>query len=341
MTQTNEFNAHEKILQYLDKVNAFLSIGRTLVVAELDLTNRCNNRCPACVGHNTVKDELSWEEIERIADSLCELDCKGVILSGGGEPLLHPRFIQALELLKERGLKIGVNTNGLALDRAKAEAIAACCEYCRISLDCGDAELYRETHGMDKKAFAAVLKNIRLLCAVKQKTDSALSLGTGFLTSRETVGQMESFIKLSKECGVDFAQFRPFQEDTTDISAEYERLKEKYENERFSILASLQKYKAFQGGKAKLYDRCRGIFFSTVITANARMYACLHHRQDPRYLIGDMREGKSLVEIWNSYRKWQVSEEIDVHGCPAFCRNDAINRILDGLSERVFHQEFL
>lgn len=205
--QTNRFNAHEKILQYLDKVNTFLSIGKTLVVVELDLTNRCNNRCPACVGRNTVKAELSWEEIERIADGLCELDCKGVILSGGGEPLLHPRFIQALELLKKKKLKIGVNTNGLALDRAKAEAIAECCEYCRISLDCGDAKLYRVTHGMDKRAFAAVIENIRYLAVFKQKTGSSLSLGTWFLTGGETVSQMVAFVKLSKECRVVLPSF--------------------------------------------------------------------------------------------------------------------------------------
>lgn len=339
--QTNRFNAHEKILQYLDKVNTFLSIGKTLVVVELDLTNRCNNRCPACVGRNTVKAELSWEEIERIADGLCELDCKGVILSGGGEPLLHPQFIQALEFLKERGLKIGINTNGLALDRAKAEAITKSCEYCRISLDCGEAGLYRKTHGMDEKALSVVLDNIRNLAAINRKTGSSLSLGTGFLTGKETVRQMESFVKLSKECGADFAQFRPFQEDMTDISVEYERLRQKYEDKSFRVLASIQKYEAFQGGMAKPYDHCRGLFFSTVITANARVYACLHHRQDPRYLIGDMREGKSFADIWNSYRKWQVFEEIDVQGCPSFCRNDAINRTLDGLNDRIFHSEFL
>lgn len=337
----NQFNSHDKILGYMDKVHSFLSIGKTLIVAELDLTNRCNNRCPACVGRNTVKDELTWEEILRIADGLQELDCKGVILSGGGEPLLHPRFIQTLDLLKQKGVKIGVNTNGLALDQAKAEAIAKYCEYCRISLDCGEAKLYQETHGMDEKAFAAVLDNIRLLANVKQKTGLSLRLGTGFLTNKETTGQMESFVKLSKECGVDFAQFRPFQEDTTDISERYEQLKAQYEDERFSVLASLQKYRAFKKGRTKPYDRCRGMFFSTVITANARVYACLHHRQDPRYLIGDMREGKSLVQIWNSYRKWQVFEAIDVQGCPAFCRNDAINRTLAGLDEKVFHREFL
>lgn len=339
--QTNQFNAEDKILHYTDKINSFLSIGKTLVVAELDLTNRCNNHCPACIGRNAGGDELSWNEIEQIADGLQELDCKGVILSGGGEPLLHPQFIQALRLLKEKGLKIGVNTNGLALDEKKAAAIADICEYCRISLDCGDADLYYKTHGMDKRALACVLENIRCLSKIKREKNARLRLGTGFLTGRETIYQMEMFVELSKACGADFAQFRPFQEDTTDISAEYERLKNKYEDEYFSVLASRQKYSAFHAGKTKPYDKCCGMFFSTVITANARMYACLHHRQDPRYLIGDMREGKTLVQIWNSYRKWQLFEEIDVQKCPAFCRNDAINRTLAGLTVPVFHQEFL
>ncbi len=48
------------------------------------------------------------------------------------------------------------------------------------------------------------------MAAIKQKTSSSLSQETGFLTNKETVPQMESFVKLSKECGVDFAQFRPF-----------------------------------------------------------------------------------------------------------------------------------
>ena len=96
---------------------------------------------------------------------------------------------------------------------------------------------------------------------------------------------------------MDFAQFRPFQEDTTDVSEQYGRLNDQYEDERFSVLASLQKYGAFKNGRTKPYDCCRGMFFSTVITANVRLYACFHHRQDPHYLIGDMREGKSLVQI--------------------------------------------
>ena len=152
---------------------------------------------------------------------------------------------------------------------------------------------------------------------------------------------MEPFVKLSKECGADYAQFRPFQGDWTPIDHTYWRLKEQYEDERFKVLASMQKYNQFIQGGERRYDRCRGMFFSTVITANARVYACLHHRQDEQYLIGDMRKGDTLEQIWNSYRKWKVYEDIDVSKCPSFCRNDTINQTLADLSKSTNHKEFL
>lgn len=189
---------------------------------------------------------------------------------------------------------------------------------------------------MDEKALSVVLDNIRNLAAINRKTGSHLSLGTGFLTGKETV-RLKNCLKSAVWI---LAQFRPFQEDMTDISVEYERLRQKYEDKSFRVPASIQKCEAFQGGMAKPYELPWSVF-STVITANARVYACLHHRQDPRCFIGDMREGKSFADIWNSYRKWQVFEEIDVQGCPAFCRNDAINRTLDDLNKHIFHQEFL
>ena len=42
----NNFNADEKIMQYMDKLDYFFNGHKTLIVTELDLTNRCNNRCP-------------------------------------------------------------------------------------------------------------------------------------------------------------------------------------------------------------------------------------------------------------------------------------------------------
>jgi len=82
------------------------------------------------------------------------------------------------------------------------------------------------------------------------------------------------------------------------------------------------------------------MFFSTCITADAKIFACLHHRQNNKYLIGDINE-KDLIDIWNSHVKWKVYEAIDLNDCPFYCRNDVFNQALETLEGGVFHSEFL
>lgn len=324
----------------MDKLNNFLNGDKTLIVTELDLTNRCNNLCPQCIGTNQGNDQLTWQEIEQIIADLHKLGNQGIILSGGGEPLLHKDFEKTLYLIRRHGMKVGVNSNGLALTEAIATAIAENCEYFRISLDAGTPEMYLYTHGMNEKIFFEVLDNIKLMSEIKTKVNPLLSFSSGFLTSTQTLCDMEMFLRVSKECGVDAAQFRPFQDDSTDIREIYSVLKAKYEDDRFKVLYSRQKYEEFETINERGYSKCRGMFFSTVITANARMYACIHHRQKPEYLIADMRKGESLIEMWN-YKKWIVYHNIDPSECPQLCRNDSFNKLLEGLDKDLPHKEFL
>lgn len=341
-TVFNGFNSSEKILHHIDKLNNFFNAGNTLVVTEFDLTNKCNNNCPACVGVKENGSELTWDEIKMIVSGLRNLGNRGVIVSGGGEPLLHPKFIDTLELIKESGMEIGLNSNGLALDREKALAIAKYCTYFRISLDAGTPEMYKKTHGMNEKCFNKVVENIKLMSDVKKETGSAVSFTVGFLTGAETLCDMEEFVRICKENGAGAAQFRPFTGDNTDITDEYLRLSKKYNDGDFHVAASLQKYEKFDEKQCRKYDKCRGMFFSTVVTADAKMFACLHHRQDNKYLIGDMRgEGKTLEEVWNSYRKWMVYEQIDVSLCPPYCRNDSFNGTLAELAKDCTHKNFM
>jgi MoaA/NifB/PqqE/SkfB family radical SAM enzyme len=337
-TKFNNFKSHDKILHYPDKLNLFVNAGKTLIVTELDPTNRCNNKCPLCTGVNGIQAELTFDEINEIVRSLKALGNQGVIISGGGEPLIHPDIIALIKLICENEMKVGLNSNGLALTPEIAETIAQNCEYFRISLDAGTASTYKLTHGMEEPDFIQVIENIKIMAQVKKKSKSTLSFVVGFLTNQQTIHDMEGFILLCKECGVDAAQFRPFTGDSTDISNEYERLKEKYETENFKILCSKQKYETF--GTERAYKKCHGMFFSTVITANARMYACLHHRQNEDFLICDMRKGESIIDMWN-YRKWIVYHDMNMENCPPYCRNDSFNAVLENLLSEYPHREFL
>lgn len=336
----NNFNADDKIMKYLDKLNYFFNGHKTLIVTEFDLTNKCNNRCPGCCGVNENRAELNKEQIDNIIKYLKDIDNKGVILSGGGEPLISPYFEYTIHELRKNGIKIGVNSNGLALDENKAKTIIENCEYFRISLDAATPEMYKETHGMNSESFKKVIENCKMFTSMKKKINSNISYGVGFLTNSKTAHEMEKFVLLCKEIGADFAQFRPFTGDMTDVTDEYLRLKQIYDDNDFSVKASLQKYREMSTNGSRNYSKCRGMFFSTVITADAKVYSCLHNRQNEDHLLGDLNK-QSLEDIFRSPRIREVYEYIDCAKCPMLCRNDVFNRTLNVLDLDVNHIEFL
>ena len=335
----NQFNASEKILHHADKLDYFINGHKTLVVTELDLTNRCNNECPGCIGGRTDTSTLSVEQIDLIVDGLAALGNRGVIVSGGGEPLVSPHFVHAIERLARAGMRIGVNSNGLALEGAAAEAIARYADYLRVSLDAATPETYLQTHGMRPEHFERVLSNIRAFNELRAHSGSSVNFGLGFLTNAGYEAEMEPSVALARDLGVDFAQFRPYQDDTFNAIPEVERLRAAYERPGFSVLASAQKY-GHMADEERGYSRCHGMFFSTVITADARVFACLHYRQRAEYEIGQIGPA-TLPEIWRSARKWAVYESIDCAGCPVRCRNDSFNRTLESLTDEVPDIEFM
>lgn len=335
----NNFNSNEKILQYSEKISYFLNAHKSLINTELDLTNKCNHKCPGCCGNNENNAELDKNQILNIAKNLKQMENKGVILSGGGEPTISPHFEYAILTLKNYGNNLGLNSHGMNLNEKKCEIIAQNCEYFRISLDAGSPILYEKIHGMKEKHFYKTLENIELFANIKSKLNSKTSFGVGFLTSKQTAHEMEDFIKLVKNRGADFAQFRPFIGDSFDISDKLSELKNKYEDSNFKIRASYQKYNAMQNANRN-YKKCHGMFFNTVISADAKVWACLHFRQSDAHYLGDLNT-QSLESIWKSARMREVYNNINCEHCPILCRNDSFNRVLENLANPIINSEFL
>lgn len=339
--EINEFNAFEKIFKHYDKLDYFFNRHKTLISVELDLTNLCNSCCPDCTGVKEKKASLTFGQVKKLADELADIfEAKSIIISGGGEPLLHPDFIKMIYYIRNKGLKIGLNSNGLALDEKKAKAIIECCSYFRISLDAGTKEMYKKTHGMDEKAFLKVADNIKMFARVRKELKGDVAFGTGFLTNEMTKPDILNFFKLSKGLGVDFAQLRPFTGDITKVDEELRKAKELYEDKNFKVTASFHKYNCFDEKNKRPYKKCLGMFFNTVVTADFRVFACLHHRQKEKYLIGDLNKS-TLRELWASLRIIEVFDKIDFSDCPFLCRNNDINRGLEYISKPINHVEFL
>jgi len=207
-------------------------------------------------------------------------------------------------------------------------------------LDAATPVTYKKTHGMSRQFFEKVIENCRNFVKLKKEIKSVTGFGIGFLTSRETVAELESFVLLCREIGADFSQFRPFTGDATNILEQYIVLQKKYETDSFFVKASLQKYQEMGKNTERSYKKCRGMYFSTVITADAKVFACLHYRQNPEYFLGDLNTS-TLKDIFESARMKEVYDKIDCTQCPPLCRNDSFNKVLHLLGKKVVNKEFL
>jgi len=90
-------------------------------LAQIDLTNRCNMRCPICFANSGAAGyvfEPPYEEVIRQLQVLRDLrptPCTAVQFTGG-EPTIHPQFLRIVAAAGEMGFShIQVATNGIRL----------------------------------------------------------------------------------------------------------------------------------------------------------------------------------------------------------------------------------
>jgi uncharacterized radical SAM superfamily Fe-S cluster-containing enzyme len=91
------------------------------VLANLDLTNRCNLRCPVCFANANEAGyvyEPSYEELVKMMENLRAnrpVTTPAIQLSGG-EPTIYPRFLDVVRKARELGFaQVQVATNGIKI----------------------------------------------------------------------------------------------------------------------------------------------------------------------------------------------------------------------------------
>jgi radical SAM protein with 4Fe4S-binding SPASM domain len=143
----------------------------------LSLIYVCNARCPNCPYTNSniradYKDRPLMEEgtFKIIADQCGDYGA-WIRISGGGEPLLHPRAVELMEYAKKVGARIGLITNGSLLteDRSR-RLIEAQVDMIEISADAGDAETYSKVRlGLN---WETLVKNVKRVVELRNNLKS-------------------------------------------------------------------------------------------------------------------------------------------------------------------------
>lgn len=131
----------------------------------IDLTYRCNNDCRHCwlrlPGNAAEREqELTFDEIRRIADEARSMGCQEWAISGG-EPMLRPDFPELFDYLTRKARTYTLNTNGTLITPEIARRLTRKGSK-MVALYGATAEVHDHTT-RDPGSFEAVMRGFRYL----------------------------------------------------------------------------------------------------------------------------------------------------------------------------------
>ena len=95
----------DKIFQHLDRLAQWQRGEKPVpVTVEIDSTNLCNLKCYYCSFGEYIKNDrvsLNREDMLRVIGEMAGLGVRGLTFTGGGEPLVNPHTLEAVEFAKK------------------------------------------------------------------------------------------------------------------------------------------------------------------------------------------------------------------------------------------------
>jgi radical SAM protein with 4Fe4S-binding SPASM domain len=141
----------------------------------------CNAKCPNCPYTNSqiraeYKDHPFMKEatFKLIADQCGEYGA-WVRISGGGEPMLHPKAVELIVYAKKVGAKVGLITNGsLFSAESSTQLLKAQTDMIEFSVDAGDPETYGKVRKGLK--WGTLLENVKQIVKLRNLLKSSTKI---------------------------------------------------------------------------------------------------------------------------------------------------------------------
>lgn len=164
-------------------------------------TDVCNHHCQWCWFDRT-SDAVNMCDSVRLTNHLAQATLQEVIVSGGGEPLLHPN-VQMLcaALLEHPNLHRRLYTNGTAFHLA--EDLHNAFDYIRVSIDSGDANVYANLHGTRPDEFHRIFARLAELSA------TSCAVGVSMVLTIDNIHTVEALIQRCLLEGIRYIFLKP------------------------------------------------------------------------------------------------------------------------------------
>lgn len=283
----------QKVIYHIDKIeNAFKDKIVTPISCEIDPSNTCMLDCSFCLykGKEKLKPFLDYNLYLKLLRDLKKIGCLSITFTGGGEPLIHPKFNTMVKDALDFGFEIGLVTNGILLD--SVEDLDKF-KFVRVSLNAGTPEVYEKITG--KNLFNKAISSVKN--AVKRNGET--TIGLSFVVCNDNEKDIANAKTIAENLGVDYIQFKPV------VSKSVSTLEETYPD---NISIWTNRYKSID-------DRpCKIAGLIGIVGSSGNVYYCCQGRGNPDFLLGNI-EDASFKAIWGK----RIDKKIDISKCYA-CR---------------------
>jgi len=319
---------------------------------EIQPTARCHRICTFCshIVRNHHGAQMTLPLALGLLDELEPMGVQRIALSGGGEPLYWGvSQLTAVALRAARFAKVSLTSSGDQLwDRAAGALIPSAAKvlapYSELYINVPDVDpqvwrrlivggnTWEEAEGLLKALVA-----LRMQCDELQYKVYVVVVVT--LLNVKRIGLID---RVLSDCGVDgiyYKQFKNFeQRNVQRLKADDATLLRLIHGAVCSepMSQSLQRFQQQIGQPTGGTARCwaNRLAYSAIVDPSGEVFPCTPTVGQREFAIGTLQK-QSFTSLWSSAQRAGVLKVLDERalagGCPAECREHAVNRVVEQL----------
>lgn len=304
------------ILAGVEKTERIDSISPT--IARIYLSSACYHNCSSCsYAHNQKGDKvfLNSNYFQKLFDDLLSMNVKLIDLTGGGEPTLHPQFIDFVKMCMNQEFQLALLSNGTWNDPRLFDLLAEGFSFIRVNLDASSGEVYdRVHHPPFGGEFQRMMSNLEKTISEKEKRKSGLIIGAKIRISQVNMNYVEGMITLAKDLGLDYIQFQINQNDSEALLPEQKKNVIEIMNEFKHRHHSQLIYGELEEEKTE--DRCWASKAQLTIDALGNAYSCPHFLDQPVATHVGNFLNRNMNDLWLGHDNKCELKSSSVKTCP-------------------------
>lgn len=348
-----------KAMWHPDQIKALREGRRPIPVhVQLILSDLCNQDCHFCayrmsaglsnelfvgdselakVGTNNPKRQIPTDKAFEIVKDCAKLGVKAMQFTGGGEPTVHPNYLQIIQLAQDLGMETSLVTNGLRL-KPLSPTIQAL-KWIRISIDAGTAQTYAAVRRVDPRHWYKVWDNIQELAPLYSGV-----LGVGYVVTLDNYTEVASAADLAKQSGVHNMRVGAvfsrdgdrFYEDKIPEICEYiQDAKSRYDGNGFEVLDLFGRRLNDLTMGSPTDPWCSYQYFTVYIGGDLGVYRCCNTAYTLAGRVGSLKD-QSFLDVFPKLGY----EPFDATKC-RFCQFIGQNKAINSLLKEPTHVNFV